>query len=144
MKKLIFNCSMLLSLLLCTNFTYTSSEAHTIVKTMLELEAVQDMIERDFDTPNITIVTNGLIPSDFNLFYAGKSIAVVDKQQSTKPKNTDVILEIINFKLEGQAAQVKFRYGDYRSNIKLKKEGDVWIHQSIVIRGDGYFHWTVG
>ncbi|MEM9888326.1 MAG: hypothetical protein AAF849_20700 [Bacteroidota bacterium] len=143
MKKYIFMGSMLLGVLLCANFTYTTQEVHRILKAMLELEAVQDMLEKEQTDAQFIIVTNDLLPDDFHLFYGDQQIEVLAEQRGYTEQSKDKIIEIIRFDASEQEAHIKFNYGDYRSNIKLRKEEDAWIAQSILIRGAGQLYWLI-
>ncbi|MEM8524218.1 MAG: hypothetical protein AAGG68_06230 [Bacteroidota bacterium] len=142
MRKFILFASILLSSSIFLNFTTPPTEIHRILQTAFEVEGFQEFIkDKTADAP-LVIVTNQMIPNDFELNYDNRNIVVVENKESLQQEPKQPVLEITDFDIKKKKAMVQFRYGEYRIAIKLKKGEHIWSSSYSYVRGGGYLNWS--
>lgn len=140
MRKSILFAVILLSSTLFFNFTTSQSEIHRILQIAFETEGFQEFIEEKTADVPLVIVTNQLIPNDFELEYDAKNIIVVENAESLKIKPQQPVLELVDFELKKKKSSIQFQYDDYKISIKLKKGAHQWSSSYSYIRGGGYLN----
>jgi len=142
MKKSILFAFTLLSIALFSNFTTPQTEIHRVLQIAFETEGFQEFIKEKTATEPLVIVTNQLIPNDFELNYKAKNIIVVESIESLKQQPKQTVLELTDFDLKKKKSTVRFQYGDYKIAIKLKKGEGKWASSYSYIRGSGYLNFS--
>ncbi|MEM6700410.1 MAG: hypothetical protein AAF599_18545 [Bacteroidota bacterium] len=140
MKKSILFAFTLLSIALFSNFTTPQNEIHRVLQIAFETEGFQEFIEEKTADAPLVIVTNQLIPNDFELEYDSRNIIIVESVESLNKKPQQPILELIDFELKKKKSIVQFQYGEYKISIKLKKGAHQWASSYSYVRGNGYLN----
>lgn len=140
MRKSILFVFTLLSIALFSNFTTSQSEIHRVLKIAFETEGFQEFIEEKTADAPLVIVTNQLIPNDFELDYDAKNIVIVESTENLEIQSQQPLLELTDFDLKKKKSVIRFQYGDYKIAIKLKKGEGKWASSYSYIRGNGYLN----
>ncbi|MEL6945128.1 MAG: hypothetical protein AAFO82_20955, partial [Bacteroidota bacterium] len=114
MKKSIILVFTLLSSTLFLNFTTPTNEIHRVLQTAFEVEGFQDFIKEKTADATLVIVTNQLIPNDFELDFDAKNIVIVENTTSLNEQLEQPILKLTDFDLGKKKSTVQFQYGEYK------------------------------
>lgn len=143
MKKLSF-------LLVLTCFFVLSGYSQTakidlqlqeVLQKSLDDQNLQELLESDHaEIPQqLYVATNGFLPENLHLRYAGQAVQFVDEAPGSHGKP---VLEVAKLKIEDGRAVLKFLYTENKVTVRLSLVENEWMVRSSYIRGKGLFNYT--
>jgi len=143
MKNVIVKTVFCLFALSICSFQWSESAFSDMFQTALDIDNIRVHLAKNEDgrTAPLTLITNGLAPTDLVIEIDGQRVAVQSSRDELAAATTS-ILELTELKVKGRKSILTFKYGEKTMKIRLKKEDKEWTAKIATIKYKNTFETT--
>jgi hypothetical protein len=130
------------------SFQYSDGSIKEIVQKAIELPPLEQILVKDSDGrfQSLTIVTNGQLPDDIHLQFAGQPVKIITGGEAERLDEEVAYLNVSEFGIKKKRARLHFDYNGVHVRINMRNIDGEWTYRSMSMKGKGIVYkdldWT--